>query len=529
MRNIKPDLRILLFEITQKCNAKCDHCGSRCDINSEENLTKEEILGVFRDVKENIGTDCMINISGGEPLMRRDLFEIMEEASQMGFDWGMVTNGVLINDNVIAKMKKSGMKTITVSLDGLAETHESLRHLPGSFDIILKNLEKLKKADFLDVVQVTFTSNKKNYKDFPKLYEILDSIGVDSVRTSFIDPIGRAEDNKDLLLDRKEMQYLINFTNRINKMGRTSIVWGCCHFLNNKLDKRKFACFTGIWSASILYNGDIFVCPNVPRRPELIQGNIRKDKFSEVWKNKYEWFRNKPLPDKCKECKYRDRCDGDSVHTMDFDKNEPKFCYKDIFDIRKPEYLNYLERKYGKFRIISVDSEEPADDIFIEPEAYEDMRRIFHMGKKSPLSMYEQQVGLVGFKIDNDYVIKYVFPSETKVVAADLAIFKPGTVSHAEHETETIKKNFKFSDDRDDYICKGLRFLGFAHSHPVQKELCYSVGDEIIHRRLVKKYGDYIGILINPSDDLIGAYYGTKIKQGNLKIIREASDEKEDI
>jgi len=519
MRNIKPDLRILLFEITQKCNAKCDHCGSRCDINSEEILTKEEILGVFRDVKKNIGTNVMINISGGEPLMRKDLFEIMEEASAMGFDWGMVSNGVLINDSVIAKMKKSGMKTITVSIDGMRENHENLRHLPGSFDIIINNIKKLLAADFLDVVQVTFTSNKKNYKDFPALYELLDSIGVDSIRTSFIDPIGRAEDNKELLLGRREMMQLINYTNKINRQKRTPIIWGCCHFLGNKLNNREFECFTGIWSASILYNGDIFVCPNVPRRPELIQGNIKKDLFSEVWKNKYEWFRNKPLPEKCRECKYREKCDGDSVHTMDFDRNEPKFCYKDIFDIRKEEYLSYLERKYDKFNIVSVDSDEPADDIFIEPEAYEDIKRIFHMGKKNPLSMYEQQVGLVGFKIDNDYVIKYVFPSETKVLAADLAVFKSNTVKHAEYTAKIIKDNFPLSDDKDDYVCKGLKFLGFAHSHPIQKDLCYSVGDEIIHRHLVKKFGDYLGILINPSEDLIGVYYGKEIKQGNLKII----------
>ncbi|MBR3438200.1 MAG: radical SAM protein, partial [Clostridia bacterium] len=79
----KYPLYTLLIEITKKCNAACDQCGSRCDINSEEILTKEQILSAMRDLKENIGTYTMINISGGEPLLRKDLFEIMTEITAM--------------------------------------------------------------------------------------------------------------------------------------------------------------------------------------------------------------------------------------------------------------------------------------------------------------------------------------------------------------------------------------------------------------------------------------------------------------
>ena len=71
-----PDLRILLVEITQKCNAACEQCGSRCDSAGEEKLTKEEILSVFRDVKEHFGTGVMLNITGGEPLLRKEFLKI---------------------------------------------------------------------------------------------------------------------------------------------------------------------------------------------------------------------------------------------------------------------------------------------------------------------------------------------------------------------------------------------------------------------------------------------------------------------
>ena len=101
------DLWYLLIEITKKCNAGCEHCGSRCNLSGEDILTKEDILALMMDIKANIGTDIMVNISGGEPLMRKDLFEIMGEVSKLGFDWGMVSNGVLITDEVIQKMKKA--------------------------------------------------------------------------------------------------------------------------------------------------------------------------------------------------------------------------------------------------------------------------------------------------------------------------------------------------------------------------------------------------------------------------------------
>lgn len=515
------DLRVILFEITQKCNARCEHCGSRCDINCEELLTKEDIVSCLEDVKKKIGTDMMINISGGEPLMRKDLFEIMSEVSSMGFDWGMVTNGTLINDDVIQKMKTSGMKTITISIDGMKYTHEKLRHLPGSFDVIIKNLYKLKEANFLDHLQVTFTANKENVYEFPSLYEKLDAIGIDSIRTSCVDAIGRAEDNKTLLLEKNDLQFMFDFINNVNKQKRTPIVWGCCHYLYNKLDNRTFECFAGTHLASVLYNGDIYVCPNVPRVKELIQGNIKIDSLADKWIHGFEPFRNRKTNEDCENCKYFKDCKGDSLHTWDFENNKPKFCYKEIFDTQEDEYKNYLSKKYPNYQITSIDSNDVADNIYIEPEAYEDLKQYFHMGKSHPVSIYEQQVGLVGFKIDSGYVIKYIFPSITNRLNEEMSFFTTQTMKQAQKETNIIKNNFKKSDDREDYIADGLMFLGFAHSHPIQKELCYSVGDEILHKMIIKKNGDYIGILIYPKDELIGAYYGKDIKQGNLKIVEK--------
>ena len=514
----------LLIEITKKCNARCDQCGSRCDIHSEELLSKEQILAALTDIKETIGTYTMLNITGGEPLLRHDLFEIMREATAMGFEWGMVTNGSLITDETIEQMKESGLKTVTISVDGLRETHDSLRHLPGSWDKIMVALKKLKAAAFLDHLQVTFTANRRNVFEFETLYEILRPLKLDSIRVSMMDPIGRAMDNTDLLLTREELLYFTALINRLNrKPGATHILWGCPHFLGNLLPNRRFYCFAGIYTASILANGDIFVCPNVPHRPELIQGNILRDSFGKVWREGFLPFRSRTLPQKCESCEYKDDCKGDSFHTRDFEKGEPLFCYRDQIARPDPQrYLDDLFARYPDLHFHEIAGDDPdAFTLVIEPEAYRSIQAYFHFGKQHPLSMYEQQMALVGFLNGNFGVARYVIPCDGALRAADNAIFTKKILKTVDKELKIIDNNYYGSDDRS--LCgsepdgeKPMRFLGFIHSHPTQHDLQYSTGDDAIHARMLRRFGAYVGVLVNPADETLGAYYGCEPKQAKL-------------
>lgn len=517
------DLRVLFFEITSKCNANCKHCGSRCDINSPEGISKELFCSVLDDVKENFGTkSVMLNITGGEPLIRKDLFEIMKYASNLGFSWGMVTNGTLITKDVIEKMKETKMSTISISIDGVGKTHEDFRGLPGSFDRILSNIKLLKKAKILEHIQVTFIANKKNIGDLEELYNILNDIGIDSLRISSIDPIGRAEDNKDLLLEKNDFIYLSEFIKEKNKIKKNlPCVWSCSHYLGKYLD-REFRCMTGINVGSILSNGDIFVCPNVPRKPELIQGNIKVDKFSEVWKNGFKEFRNRKLVDKCEKCSYKDKCKGDSLHTFDFDKNEPKFCYKDIFEVSLEKYKEALSKELGDVKVLLIGPDENVPEIIILPEAFNDIKNYFHMGKFNPTSMYEQQMGLVGEKIENSYFVRYVFPSFLKNRTNNMAYVDNSTIVNALEETNIIKDNLRKLGYNESVY--NLEFLGFAHSHPMDTDFCYSEGDEKFHKNLYKMFGDYIGVLINPQENLIVGFYGKDCEQATLKLIKKVKN-----
>lgn len=286
----KPKSKNLFWETTLRCNAKCKHCGSRAgeNIDFKNELTTEEIKKTLQGIANKYDTrKIIINITGGEPLLRQDLFEIMEFANDLGYCWGMTTNGILINDSIIEKMKKTNINTISISLDGLSKSHDDFRQVSGSYDKIIENIKKLKKANFLKYLQITTVVNKSNINELEALYNEIQSLKINSWRLLNMEPIGRTIDNNDLLLDDKDYKVLLDFIKEKRKKAKFDITYGCSHFLGMEYEKEvrnhMFFCIAGFDTASILYNGDIYVFPNVERGKELIQGNVRTDDFVDVW------------------------------------------------------------------------------------------------------------------------------------------------------------------------------------------------------------------------------------------------------
>ena len=204
----------LFWECTLTCNAKCKHCGSSAEKKKYDGeLTTEEIKTAFKQISNDMdATKILINVTGGEPLVRKDLCEVMEYATnELGVHWGMTTNGILLNDENIEKLKKANMETISISIDGLEETHDSFRGVPGSYKTIINNIKKLKKANFVKHLQVTTVFHKQNINQLDELYKVMLDLGLDSWRLVSMDPIGRANQNNNLLLDGKELKQLLDF------------------------------------------------------------------------------------------------------------------------------------------------------------------------------------------------------------------------------------------------------------------------------------------------------------------------------
>ena len=263
-----PQLRQLFFELTLRCNSACFHCGSRCTPQSPDGLPVGEYLRVLDEVRARYGNEMtQVCLTGGEPLLYGGFFELAQEIHDRRFRWGMTSNGTLISREVARRLHETGMGTISISVDGLPETHDRLRGMPGGFERTMAGVRNLIEEGGFHSIQIT---------------------------TVVLEPIGRALEHPDLLLTPEDQRRLFAFI-RDKRVADFPVTYGCSHYLGLEWEREVrdwyFLCNAGVYVAGILSNGDIGACLDIERRPETIQGNIGKDSFVDVWENRFELFR----------------------------------------------------------------------------------------------------------------------------------------------------------------------------------------------------------------------------------------------
>ena len=332
----EPKLRNLFLELTLRCNERCLHCGSWCgDVTSEE-LSVDQYRTFLTQVKEDMTTEGkMLCITGGEPLLRKEFFDIMGAAHELGFSWGMTSNATLIDDSVARDLQRVGMGTISVSIDGLEDTHDAFRRTPGGYKKAMSGIESLLRVGGFENVQITTVVTHQNIGQLDELYNIFNEMDIDSWRVINIEPMGRAKQHPELILTKEDYQTIFEFI-RNKRIAGEPVTYGCSHYLGLEYEREVrdwyYLCTAGLYTASITAKGDIIACLDIERRPEFVQGNILTDRFSEVWKNKFQIFR-RDLADEnenCSKCFHKDYCHGDAYHSWDFDNNKPLVCFKDI-------------------------------------------------------------------------------------------------------------------------------------------------------------------------------------------------------
>jgi len=342
-----PELKTLFIEMTITCNQHCRHCGSRCgDIKEKSGLTDNEIFECLKELSVDIARDNrplpFLAITGGEPLLRKTLPDLMKKIhDDLGYKWGMTSNGLLATPEMCHRLKEAGMYSIGISLDGLEETHDWFRQSKGSYQKTLENIKNLVNEGFGNVM-VTTVVHKRNIGELDKIKEVVKGLKVDTWRIMGVDPIGRTLENKDIMLDNNsDYKYIIDYIVNMRENDKDiDVIYGCNYYLGLDYERKVrpwyYLCGAGIKVASIQYNGDISACLDIQRDERLTFGNIRKDNLYDIWKNKFEIFRTEKslTSSKCKDCKDRLNCDGNGWHTWDFDSNEPKICMKELIDLR---------------------------------------------------------------------------------------------------------------------------------------------------------------------------------------------------
>lgn len=332
----KHPLTYLFWECSLRCNLSCQHCGSSCGpegINKDE-LTTKEIKNVFLSIAKDFDPKKItIAVTGGEPLLRNDIFEVMKYANKLGFSWGMVTNGTLINPKIVSQMRKAKMSSISVSLDGLENNHNWLRNGKDNFKKTINGIKLLVSSKSFDVVEIISCINQNNFNELEEIYQLCNILGVDRWRIFNISPVGRAKNNSKLFLNGQQFNYLLKYIKNKHREKKGKLKVDFCDegFLGleyeGEVRNQLFYCWAGITVGSILYNGDIAACPVLPRE-YVRQGNTRQDRFSEIWNNKFELFRNRNWRqcNNCKSCSWWEFCEGNSLHLWNFEKNKLNLC-----------------------------------------------------------------------------------------------------------------------------------------------------------------------------------------------------------
>ena len=312
-------LQQLFWESTLRCNVRCRHCGSDCTASeTAPDMPAEDFLRVVdEEVTPHVDPHkVLIIISGGEPLVRKDLEDVGAALKQRGYPWGMVTNGLAMTEQRFRALRKAGLRSMTVSLDGLEDDHVWLRRHPLSFEGACRAIRLAVAERGLAFDVVTCVTRRTIHK-LPEIRDFLWSLGVRSWRVFGIDPMGRAAEEPELLLTDDEFRLLMDFIAAEREAGR-HVSFGCDGFLGTyegRVRDHLYQCAAGLSIASILIDGSISACTSI--RGRYYQGNIYKDRFWDVWENGFEQYRNRDWMRKqtpCNDCKMWQYCEGNGMH-----------------------------------------------------------------------------------------------------------------------------------------------------------------------------------------------------------------------
>jgi len=351
---------VVFWNLTNQCNLSCTHCYSRSgpDRQTGGELTTSEALALIDDLAA-MGVPLIL-FSGGEPLLRHDIWELAGHAAAKGIKIALSTNGTLITAGIAGKIKKSGIEYVGISLDGAtAATHDRFRHSPGAFDRSVAAFARCREAGVRCGVRVTLT--RENFGELEDLIDLARSLGASRFCLYWLVPSGRGIAAYSWIqLGSEEVTEALSLLYRKARETDPGAMefltvdspQDCVHLIQSMerdgspdladardlLKSLKGGCSAGSRVANVDPLGNVYPC-QFARSLDFFIGNIRERPFSVLWKDSAHpvlaRFREKPahIGGKCRECGYFDLCGGGCrvrAHAKagDFFAEDP-FCFVD--------------------------------------------------------------------------------------------------------------------------------------------------------------------------------------------------------
>src|SRR5579872_5827531 len=180
--------RLIFWEVTKGCKLRCIHCrASATELSSPTDLSTHTAIGIIDQIATS--ANPILVLSGGEPLYRSDIFQLATYAKDRGLRVALATNGTMVTKEVARMIVDSGVKRVSISLDGAdAATHDAFRGIPGAFDAAVQGLRNLKALGMS--VQINMTIARHNAKQLPQVLELAKRLGADALHTFLLVPVG---------------------------------------------------------------------------------------------------------------------------------------------------------------------------------------------------------------------------------------------------------------------------------------------------------------------------------------------------
>ncbi len=342
---IKPP-RLIAWELTNACNLACIHCrASAIKDPAPDELSSAEAKHF---VDELLEYKPIIILTGGEPLLRSDVYDVAKYASGHGLRVVLATNGTLLTPEIVKRLIDVGIQRVSISIDGSTkETHDTFRGEPGAFEAALRGIDMLKNAGLSFQVNTTIT--KRNLSQIPNIYDLALELGASALHIFLLVPTGRGEEIESEEIPPGEYERVLNWFYDKSKTSRIQLKATCApHYFRimrqrakaegikitketHGLEAMTKGCLGGSGFCFVSSKGDVYPCGYLP----ALAGNIRQKPFKMIWeKSKVFNDLRDPgkLKGKCGDCEYRAVCGGCRARayalTGDYLDEEPYCIYQ---------------------------------------------------------------------------------------------------------------------------------------------------------------------------------------------------------
>ncbi len=348
----------IAWEITRRCNLRCVHCrsASEMEVKGHPDFPTAEAFRVIDDIVSY--AKPVVVLSGGEPLKRDDVFEIARYGTEKGLRMCLATNGTLVTEETCENIKSSGIRIVSLSLDGSVEkVHDDFRSQKGAFAGTINAAKLFKKHGIEFIINSSFT--KRNEEEIPKVYNLAKELGATAWYMFMIVPTGRGEDIMNELISKESYEDILDWHFDMETDEEEMLVRPTCapHYYRvvlqqskkkgSKFKKRtlKFStggakgCIAGQLICLIDVDGNVLPCSYFPKPA----GNIREQSFRQIWEES-ELFKElrdfKKYKGKCGSCEYINVCGGCRARAYsvygDYLEEEP-FCSYIPMKLRRTE------------------------------------------------------------------------------------------------------------------------------------------------------------------------------------------------